>query len=154
MTYAIITGFREAKGTNSGYFKGVCVKIDAGDYEISIAYDNSAGSMEHLHRADMKIFNRKDDVDVTKEIMGKDGVYHVQAYEIKNAIEICLNKSFSKRASELRTKYENSISATMEVLDDIKKNDPDVEKIERTENVIEGLKENLKDIKSLTELNH
>lgn len=91
-TYAIITSYTEARNTNVGFFKGVCVKMNVGNYEISIAYDNSLGATEDLIRADMRIYT-KDGDDVTLKVTGKNGVYHVSPKEIADAINYCIEHS-------------------------------------------------------------
>lgn len=101
MSYAVITCFREAKNTKSGYFKGVCIKLNIGEYEISIAYDNSAGATEQLKRGDIKIYDKSGSY-LTEKIMGNPMCY-ATPNDIKCAIELCAHLS-SNESSDDRTK--------------------------------------------------
>ncbi len=49
-----------------------CCKIPYGDYEISIAMDDSCGRLDTMRRSDIRIFNIYSHTDVTDQFWNKE----------------------------------------------------------------------------------
>ena len=57
---------------NNAHVCQACLKISYRDVEISISFDNSCGCMEHLGRADIRVYVGKDfEIDITDIIKRK-----------------------------------------------------------------------------------